>query len=96
MHTDLDSLTWMIAKNYCGKDTIFYIHALIVCRISREKALTCSLPVNVTMDGISNEDLKKTTKKKGHMSAVGKPKPIQVRLATIGNTVSLSFLLFGR
>ncbi|KAL3271893.1 hypothetical protein HHI36_022363, partial [Cryptolaemus montrouzieri] len=76
MHTDIDSLTWMIAKNYCEKDTIFYIHALVVCRIAREHAQVCAFPLNVTMNGMPMEDLRKSTKKKGKKTAV--VKPIQV------------------
>lgn len=73
MHVNLESLIDTITKNFDQKDSIFYIHALRVCKIHRDPVQSNRFPKHLPMDECLTEDFKKYRMKKSKKYAVEKP-----------------------
>lgn len=73
MHVNLESLIETITKNFDQKDSIFYIHALRVCKIHRDPVQSNCFPKHLPMDEYPAEDFKKYKMKKSKKAAIEKP-----------------------
>lgn len=73
MHVSLESLIETLTNNFDGKDSIFYIHALKVCKIHRDPVQSHQFPKHLPMEEIPLEELKKFKMKKSKKCAVEKP-----------------------
>lgn len=72
MHTNLESMVGTIIHNF-DKDTIFYLHAMKVCKIHRDPAQSSRFPKHLTMDSYPVEELKKYKLKKSKKAATERP-----------------------
>lgn len=73
MHTKISSLVETIIRNFDNKDSVFYLHALKVCKIQRDPIQSTRFPKHMTMDDFPLEDFKKYKMKKSRKPATEKP-----------------------
>lgn len=73
MHINRESLIETITNNFNQKDSIFYIHALRVCKIHRDPVQSHRFPKHLPMDEFPTEEFKKYKMKKSKKCAVEKP-----------------------
>ncbi|CAH1118613.1 unnamed protein product [Phaedon cochleariae] len=73
MHSTVESLVEVITTNFDDKDTIFYVHAMKVCKIHRDPAQTSRFPKHLAMDDIAVDEVKQYKMKKSKKAAIEKP-----------------------
>lgn len=73
MHINLDSLITIITNNFDQKDSVFYIHAVKVCKIHRDPVQSHRYPKHLPMDEFPVEEFKKFKMIKSKKCAVEKP-----------------------
>ncbi|XP_056633873.1 uncharacterized protein LOC130443327 [Diorhabda sublineata] len=99
MHASLDSVIELIAYNY-DKDSVFYLHALKVCKIHRDPCQSGRFPRHLSMDDFPVDTFKKYKMRKSKKSATEKPvtvdySAVAMRRLLAGESPQVSVLEIG-